>query len=166
MAGYSINGTLLPSAANTANQILWGVVSGSAVTDGVLYLADCTFDSASLGAGVKIELFRATGGIPTNFAVGTSAAPWGINKETSDAQAASSMASAWGSQGSSPVTATPTGLVVFRSWYVSPASGFLTQWSLNREVYMPAGTTDWIGLRISTPSGVSPNVAYNAAWSD
>jgi hypothetical protein len=76
------------------------------------------------------------------------------------------MASAWTSTGSTAVTATPTGVTVVRTWYVSPASGLLTQWSLSREVYMPAGSTNWVGLRISTPSGVSPDVAYNAAWAE
>jgi hypothetical protein len=159
MAGYSLTGTLVPAAANTANQILWGAVSGAAGVDAMLYLADVTFDSANLGAGVQIQLFRATGGIPT-------ATTYTPNKETADAQTASGMASAWTSTGSTAVTATPTGVTVVRTWYVSPASGLLTQWSLSREVYMPAGSTNWVGLRISTPSGVSPDVAYNAAWAE
>jgi hypothetical protein len=155
MAVYGITG-FLALAANTANQVICGVVSGSAGTDGAVTWLDITMDAAAPAQGVKIELFRATGGIPTL----TSYTP---NRLSADAQAlATGMASAW----VPPVTATPTGVTVIKTWYVNPAGGLLAQWPLKREDYMPAATTDWIGVRASTVTGVSPDLAFNFSWDE
>lgn len=156
MAIYGITGSLA-LAANTANQVICGVVSGSATAEGGMTWLDITCDAAVPAQGVKVELFRATGGIPTLTQYTT------ISKISQDSQnAVSGMASAW----VPPVTATPTGLIPVKTWYVSPAGGLLVQWPLKREFYMPPGTTVWTGVRVSTAAGVSPDLAFNLDWDE
>jgi hypothetical protein len=156
MSVFGITG-FLTLAANTSSQVICGVVSGGASTDATATWLDITMDAPVPAQGVRIELFRATGGIPTL----TSYTP---NKLSADAQgqAASGMASAW----VPPVTATPTGVTVIKTWYVNPAGGLLVQWPLKREDYMPPGTTQWIGVRASTVTGVSPDLAFNFSWDE
>ena len=156
MAIYGITGSLA-LVANTANQVICGVVSGTATTEGTASWLDITCDAAVPAQGVKVELFRATGGIPTLTQYTT------INRISQDAQnVASGMASAW----VPPITATPTGVTAVKTWYISPAGGLLVQWPLKREFYMPPGTTVWTGVRISTVTGVSPNCAFNFDWDE
>lgn len=153
MAIYGITGSASLSA--NATTILWGVVSGSATSDSALTWMDVTFNAASSALGIQVQLFRATGGIPT-------LTPYTPNKLSPDAQPASGIGSAW----VTPITATPTGVTVIENWFYNPAGGTLIQWPLSREEYMPAGTTNWMGLQVITPVGVSPSVAYNAKWNE
>jgi hypothetical protein len=153
MAVFGLTGSAALSASATT--ILWGVVSGSTTVAGAITWLDVTFNAATSAQGIQVQLFRATGGIPTLTS-------YTANKLSADAQPASKMASAW----VTPVTATPTGQVIIENWYFNPAGGSLIQWPLNREEYMPAGTTNWVGLQVITPSGVSPSVAYNVKWNE
>lgn len=155
MAIFGITGSLA-LAANTANQVLFGVVSGAANQDGATTWLDVTMDAAVPAQGVKVELFRATGGIPTL----TTYTP---NRLSADGQGvASGMASVW----VPPITATPSGVTVIKTWYASPAGGLLVQWPLKREDYMLFGTTVWVGVRASTAAGVSPDLAFNFSWDE
>jgi hypothetical protein len=155
MAVYGITGSLA-LVANTASQVLCGVVSGGTKADGEICWLDVTMDAATAAQGVKIQLFRATGGIPT----GTT---YAINALNAAAQArASQMASAW----VPPVTVTPTGLTVVKTWYLPPSGGVLIQEPLSREDYIIPGTTAWAGLQASTAAGVSPNLAFNLSWDE
>lgn len=149
---YGITGSLA-LAANTANQVVFGVVSGSVTTDAILTWLDVTMDAATPAQGVKAELVRYTGGIPT----GTTYTP---NRLSAAAQSVAASMSAW----VPPITATPTGPTVTKTWYLPPTGGVLIQWPLSREDYLLAGVTVWTGLRVSTPAGVSPNLAFNVSW--
>lgn len=154
MAVYGLTGTAALSAATTT--YLCGVVSGSATSDAVIVWLDITFDAAVPAQGIKAELFRATGGIPT-------ATSYTANKLSGDAQTASGMAAnCW----VTPITATPTGVTTIKQWYLPPTGGVLIQEPLGREDYMSAGTTVWSGVRVTTVSGVSPNCAYNLSWNE
>lgn len=152
---YGITSSLA-LVANTANQVVFGVVSGSATVDGNIVWLDVTMDGSTPAQGVKCELFRATGGIPTL----TTTTP--SKMSASSQNTASGMASAW----IPPITATPTGVTVTRTWYLPPTGGALVQWPLAREDYLLFGTTVWTGLRVSTAAGVSPNLAFNFMWSE
>jgi len=154
---YGITGRVTPLTAN-ATTYLWGLVSGSSSGDGLLTWFDVTMDSGSVGQGCYVELFRATGGIPTATAYNSQVA----NKLSSDAQTVSGLASFW----VPPVTVTPTGLQTIKNWYLPPGGGVLIQYPMSREDYLPAGTTQWTGARITTPSGVSPDCAFNVAWNE
>jgi hypothetical protein len=155
MAIYALTGSAALSASATT--ILWGVVSGSANADASLTWADITFNSASPAQGILVQLFRATGGIPTLTS-------YTANRGSADAQqtASNMAANCW----VTPITATPTGQVVVDQWYVNPAAGVSLQWPLGREDYMLPGSTVWTGMQVVTPSGVSPSVAYNAKWNE
>jgi hypothetical protein len=151
----NLSGTLvaLPAATTT---YLCGVVSGSATQDAAITWLDVTFDAGTPAQGIKIELVRFTGGIPT----GTSYTP---NRLSGDAQAtASAMASAW----VAPLTATPTGPTVIKTWCAQPGGGVLIQSPLKREDNMPAGASNWVAVRVTTASGVSPNCAFNLSWDE
>lgn len=151
MGIYGLTGSAALSA--NATTILWGIVSGAATSDGSLTWLDVTFNAASSAVGIQVQLFRATGGIPT-------ATSYTANKLSPDAQTSSGMASVW----VTPITATPTGVTIIENWFYNPTGGTLIQWPLSREEYMIAGTTNWMGLQVITPAGVSPSVAYNAKW--
>lgn len=157
MGVYGIHGRVTPLTAN-ATTYLWGLVSGAAASDGVLTWFDVTMDAAAAGAGCYVELFRATGGIPTLTSYNAGVA----DKLSGDAQTVSGLASFW----VPPVTVTPTGLSVIRHWYLPPTGGVLIQYPLSREDYLPPGTTVWTGARITTPPGVSPDCAFNVAWAE
>lgn len=150
---YGLTGSFA-TAANTANQYLFGVV-GTATVDGRAVWLDVTFDNATSAQGIQIQLFRATGGIPTL----TSYTP---NRMTAGSQNAASQTTAW----ITPVTVTPSGLTVIRTWYYNPAGGAMMQWPLSREDYLIPAANSWMGARISTPASVSPNCAYNFAWEE
>jgi len=155
MSIYGITGSLALTA-NTANQVIFGVVSGAATAEGAITWLDITMDAAVPAQGVKAELFRATGGIPTLTS-------YTVNKLSQDAQnAVTGMATAW----VPPITATPTGVTVTATWYLPPTGGALIQSPLKREDYMPPGTTVWTGVRLSTAAGVSPNCAFNFKWDE
>lgn len=153
MAVFGITGSLA-LAANTANQVIFGVV-GNATTDASATWLDITCDAAAPAQGIQVQLFRATGGPPT----GTTYTP---NKLSGDAQIVSGMTSAW----VPPITATPTGVTPIKTWYASPAGGLLVQYPLKREDYMPAAAASWVGVRVSTVTGVSPNLAFNFSWDE
>lgn len=158
MAGvYGIHGRVTPLSAN-ATTYLWGLVSGAASSDGVLTWFDVTMDAAAPAQGCYVELFRATGGIPTGTAYSGGVA----DRMSSDSQTASGLASFW----VPPVTVTPTGLTVLRHWYLPPTGGVLIQYPLGREDYLLAGATQWTGTRITTPAGVTPNCAFNITWNE
>lgn len=158
---YGITTGKVALAANTTTY-LFGVVSGSATVDGVLTRLHVTMDSAAPATGVLLELFRATGGIPTGTAfVGQNGS--GVPNNLSQASRTNSqMASAW----VAPMTVTPTGLTVIEAWLYSPMAGGKDDDPLSREFYMPAGTTNWFGLRATTPAGVAPNCLANARWAE
>jgi len=150
---YGLTGSLALTA-NTANQVVCGLVAGSG-TDGLLVWLDVTMDAAVPAQGVKLQLVRYTGGIPTL----TSYTP---NRMSAQAQNTASTMTAW----VPPVTATPTGPTVVRTWYLQPAGGTLIQWPLGREDYLIAGATQWLAVVASTPAGVSPDLAVNLMWEE
>lgn len=153
MGTYGLTGSAALTAAATT--YLFGVVQ-TATADGVVTSFDVTFDAGTFGQGIKLELFRATGGIPS----ATTFTPLRIN---GGAQArASQQASAW----IAPITATPTGLTVARTWYVPNTSGQAIQLPLGREIFMIPGATNWIGARVVTPAAINPNVAFNFEWDE
>ena len=151
---YGLTGTAALSASTTT--YLWGVISGSATSDGVITWFDVTMNAGTPATGCLVELFRCTGGGPT----GTT---YTANKLSSDAQTGTGMLSCW----VAPITGnTNTGLVTIKQWYLSPTGGTLIQYPLSREDYIIAGTTNWFGARITTPSGVTPNIAFNVSWNE
>jgi len=147
----------LALVANTANQVVFGVVSAGTSSDGAVTWLDVTMDAATPAQGVKLELVRYTGGIPTL----TSTTPVRLSADA-QAVAASGMATVW----IPPITATPTGPTPIKTWYAPPTGGLLVQYPLKREDWMPAAASAWVGLRASTAAGVSPNLAFNFSWDE
>jgi hypothetical protein len=153
MGLYGLTGSAALSAATTT--YLFGVV-GAATADGETNSVDISFDAGTLGQGIKVELFRATGGIPT-------ATTYTALRLNGEAQArASNMASVW----VAPVTTTPTGLTVIKTWYVPNTSGQLVQLPHAKGHYIIPAANNWMGLRVVTPSGVNPNCGFNADWNE
>jgi hypothetical protein len=109
-----------------------------------------SFDGSAAAAAIRVDLYRTTTlGSPT----GTTATPVAVNN---------SQASIALSSGLTILTAEPSAVAVLRTWYVSPASGSLiVQFPLGREpdtTHLTSGTQS-IGIRVVTPSGVTPHAA-------
>lgn len=108
------------------------------------------FDAEADVAAVRVELYRVTTiGSPT----GTSTTPKKV-KEASGAADATSLTN---------LTAEPSAVEIIRGpWYVRPDGGELViQNPLGDEETQRTATDGRIGLRVITPSGVTPNaVAY------
>ena len=152
-AVYGITGSLTLTA-NTANQLVLGIVSAGSTSDAVLTWLDVTMDSATPAQGVKIELVRYTAGPPTN----TTYTP---NKLSAAAQSVAASFIAW----IPPITpGANTGPVPTKTWYLPPTGGVLVQYPLSREDYLLPGSAVWTGLRASTPAGVAPDLAFNLSW--
>ncbi len=107
------------------------------------------FDASAAGQSVRVELYRVTTiGTPT----GTSTTP--IKKEEGTGAAdATSLTN---------LTAEPTAVEVLKVWYVPPNGGELVlQNPLGDEEVQRTATDGRLGLRVVTPTGVTPNaVAY------
>jgi hypothetical protein len=151
-AVFGITGSFA-TVANTANQVVFGIVSGGANTDGVITWLDVTFDAAASAAGIKVQLARNATNIPTL----TSYTP---NKLSAASQGTASAFSAF----IPPITQSGGTFVPVKTWYFNPAAGVLIQYPLSREDYLLPGSTVWTALLVSTPAGVSPNCAFNCSW--
>lgn len=107
------------------------------------------FDASVSGQGVRVELVRVTSlGSPS----GTSVTPKEKNssKQSSSATALSNL------------SAEPTTYEILKVFYVPPNSGELViQNPLGNEEIGQNGSAEAIGIRVITPSGVTPNaVSY------
>lgn len=153
-AVFGITGSLALTA-NTANQVVFGVVSAGATSDAIITWLDVTMDASTPAQGVKAELVRYASGPPT-------ATTYTPNRLSAAAQSVAATMIAW----TPPITVTPGTATPLKTWYLPPTGGVLIQWPLAREAYLLPGTNVWTGLRVSTQAGVSPNLAFNFNWSE
>jgi hypothetical protein len=121
-----------------------------ATVDFVLTEISVSFDSATAAQGCQIDLYRV---VTIGSAAGTTTTP--AKSSNPDGAAATSTAK-------TNLTTEPTSVTVIKSWFLSPACGCLVlQHPLGRE---PSGSKTSglaLGLRVTTPSGVTPNaLAY------
>ncbi|MEK6443646.1 hypothetical protein [Pseudonocardia sp. T1-2H] len=143
---YTVNsGSIALSASATKSLILLNPTITFCVTE-----VGISFDSSASSAAVTVDLYRTT----------TLGAPAGTTatfvKENANADSSSSNATA-----SSLVnlSAEPTAVEVIRSFFVQPFGGLVVlQFPLGREPQMTGTTTQRLGLRVTTPGAVTPNV--------
>jgi len=120
-----------------------------------------SMDGSAAAAGVLFELYRTTA--TTAASLGTSGAPVAISDPslTSNLGATSVL--------SGTVTTEPS-LGVLKGWYISPFGGlFVVQFPLGREPALVGNATanvGQIGLRYTTASGVTPNIACYMEWQE
>lgn len=111
--------------------------------------ASVTFDAATAGAAVKVEMVRyATTG------TGTTYVPLKYNGE---GQARAALCTAKVNDTAEPGTPVPV-----ECWYVQNTGGQFWQLPLGRECYVPPSTL--IGLRVTAPAAV--NCAANLAFEE
>jgi hypothetical protein len=104
-----------------------------------------SFDGAAAATAVEVQLYRTT-------AIGSPA-----GSSTTPIKVGSPSATAAQSTALTALTTEPTTVEILRRWFVSPASGLLLlQHPLGREPGA-AGTGQQIGMRVITPSGVTPH---------
>lgn len=129
------------TASNTQSLILINPVTiGFRVSE-----MSVSFDGAAAAVAAEVQLYRTvTLGTPA----GSSTTPIKVsNPGATTAQSTALTA----------LTTEPTSVEILRRWFVSPASGLLLlQFPLGREP-AAAGTGSQIGLRVLTPSGVTPH---------
>ena len=143
MAAYSVKtGSVALTAATTKS--LWLL---NPVGDFFLIAQfGVSMDASAAAAGVGFELYRVT---TIGSAAGTTYVPVKVNRQ-GDAAAAGSTAVA-------PVTTEPTAVEIIAEWFLQPFGGlFDIQYPLGREP-LGAAAGQRIGLRYTTPTGVSPN---------
>ena len=115
-----------------------------------------SFDGSAAATAIRVDLYQvSTIGSPA----GTTAT---VNKWTDTNIGAAT------TTGLTALTAEPTTVAVLANWFVTPFSGLLEiQYPLGREVGAGAGlTTNRLGLRAVTPSGVSPNCVSHVIWQE
>lgn len=104
-----------------------------------------SFDGAAAATAVEVDLYRTT---TVGSPAGSSTTP--IKVGSPNATTAQSTAL-------TALTVEPTAVEILRRWFVSPASGLLLlQHPLGREPGA-AGAGQQIGMRVITPSGVTPH---------
>lgn len=108
---------------------------------------DISFDGSAAAAGVQVDLYRTTA---TTAPTGTA-----VTGQVMDESTASPLSTGLGT-----ITVEPS-LTVLASWLVQPLGGLLPlQLPLGREFGAKAGG-QYIGVRVTTPSGVNPDVVVN-----
>lgn len=106
-----------------------------------------SFDASAVSTAIRVDLYRAT-------TFGSPAGTSGTLNAWMDKALPSATTAAL-----TALTAEPTTVAIFASWFVQPFGGNLVvQYPLMRE---PGDSSFSIGLRCVTPSGVTPNcVSY------
>jgi hypothetical protein len=150
---YSIaTGSVALSASATKS--LWVM---DPVTNGFsLVEFGLSFDGSSALTAVRVDLYQVS-------SVGSLAgSAMTVNKFT-DTNIGAATTTVLGT-----ITTEATTVTVLKNWFLTPYSGLLEiQYPLGREPGAGAGlTTNRIGLRCVTPSGVTPNVVSHAVWQE
>jgi hypothetical protein len=150
---YSIaTGSIALSASATKS--LWlldPVTNGFSITE-----IGVSFDGSAAATAVRIDLYQVSSiGSPA----GTTAT---VNKFVDTNIGAAT------TTGLTALSAEPTTVAVLQNWFLTPFSGLLEiQYPLGREPGAGAGlTTNRLGLRAVTPSGVTPNVVSHVVWQE
>lgn len=105
-----------------------------------------SFDGAAAATAAEVQLYR-------TVTLGTPAG----SGPTSGTKSSNPGATTAQSTALTALTTEPTSVEILRRWFVSPASGLLLlQFPLGREP-AAAGTGSQIGMRVITPSGVTPH---------
>lgn len=115
-----------------------------------------SFDSSAAATAVEVDLYYTT-------SVGTPAGSTPTTVKWSDQNAPAATTTSLAS-----LTTEPTTVVKMASWFIQPFGGTWTiQYPLQREWGAAAGgTANRLGLRVITPSGVTPNVISYVVWEE
>ena len=142
---YTVNsGAVALSASATKSLILLNPTVTYILTE-----LGISFDAAAAVAAVTVDLYRTT---TLGSPAGTTAT---YVKENTQADSASSNATA---SSLVALSAEPTAVEILRSWYMQPFGGLvILQCPLGREPQMSGTSTQRVGIRVTTPTGVSPN---------